>query len=52
MFILENFKDSNHELKTIGINMLFSKVVLLKSVKMPYKTVYAFKVNNKYLCYI
>lgn len=47
--VLENFKHSNHKIKTQSTNMLFSKTILLIGVRLPSKTVYKLKINNIYL---
>lgn len=52
MFILGNFKNPNYELETMGANIFLSKVVLLKSIKVFYKTNNALKANNGGPCYL
>lgn len=48
MLFLKIFKDLNYELEIIGANILFRKTILLKSVKILYKTINALKTSNKY----
>lgn len=51
-FVLRNFKDPDDKLEIINTNILLDKTVLLKSTKVPHRTIYIFQANNERFCHL